>query len=129
MKIVQLDTLFSEESDGGTFTGLARLTRMMGIVDQPKVNAYRVEFEPSSRTAWHTHSGHQILVVISGRCRFQSEQQDVCEVGPGDLVLFSANEMHWHGATPDAPMVHLALNIDATTRWFQKVTDAEYGQL
>ena len=129
MKIVQLDTLVSEESDGGTFTGLARLTRMMGIVDQPKVNGYRVEFQPSSRTAWHTHSGHQILVVISGRCRFQSEQQDVCEVGSGDLVLFSANEMHWHGATPDAPMVHLALNIDATTRWFQKVTDAEYGQL
>ena len=68
-------------------------------------------------------------MVISGRCRFRSEEQNIREVGPGDLVSFSPNEMHWHGATPDAPMVHLALNINATTRWFRKVSDAEYDQL
>ena len=34
--------------------------------------------------------------------------------------------MHWHGASGDAGMTHLALNIDAETAWFEKVTDDEY---
>ena len=128
MKFVQLDTLVSERSDDRTFTGPARLTRMMEIVVQPRVNGYRVEFQPSSRTAWHTHSGNQILIIISGRCRFQSEKQDIREAGPGDVVLFNPGEMHWHGATPDAPMVHIAMNIDSTTNWFKKVSDSEYDR-
>ncbi len=127
MRILRLAEQASEPSDPKTFTGHARLTRMNGLSDDPKVNAYRVEFESSARTAWHTHSGPQLLVVISGRCRLQRDGEPVTEIIAGDVTCIDPGERHWHGAGPDAPMTHLAINIDSTTTWLDKVTDAEYG--
>ena len=99
---------------------------MTGVSDDPSVNAYHVEFQPSARTAWHTHSGPQLLVVLSGRCRFQRAGQGVDVADAGDVVSIPPNEQHWHGADPGAPMTHLAININATTTWLHKVNDAEY---
>ena len=52
-------------------------------------------------------------------------------IRPGDRVLFEADEEHWHGATPNRLMVHLAINErDAEHEvviWLDPVTDEEYG--
>jgi quercetin dioxygenase-like cupin family protein len=48
-------------------------------------------------------------------------------VAAGGAIRIEPGERHWHGATPDAPMTHLALNIDAATEWFEPVTDVEYA--
>ena len=68
----------------------------------------------------------QLLLVIEGRCRVQKDGESVQEVTAGGAVRIEPGERHWHGATPDGPMTHLALNIDAATEWFEPVTDAEY---
>jgi len=129
MKVFELSDRMAEPVDPANFTGDGTLVRMDGVCDRPAVNAYRVSFRARTRTAWHTHSGTQLLLVVEGRCRFQKEGEPVREVGPGSVVSIAPGERHWHGASPDASMVHVALNIDAATTWLEKVTDREYQDL
>ena len=127
MRIAQLAALASEASDPNTFTGHARMTRMPGLSDAPSVKAFRVEFEAAARTHWHVHSGPQLLVVLDGRCRLQCDGEAVREIEKGDVACIAAGERHWHGASAEAPMTHLAVNIESVTTWFEGVTDAEYA--
>ena len=126
MRLLHLADLRPARADPATFTGAARVTRMPDVADDPAVNAYRVAFEPRARTAWHLHSGLQLLVVLSGRCRVQREGEPVQVAAAGDVVSIAAGERHWHGADPEGPMVHLALNVDSATTWFGPVSDSEY---
>ena len=71
MKIFTLAALTSEPSDPATFVGRARLTRMNNAADHPPANVYRVAFEASARTNWHSHTGPQLLQIVEGTCRFQ----------------------------------------------------------
>ena len=127
MKIFSLSTLDSEPSDPKTFVGQARLTRMNDAADRPHTNVYRVAFEPGARTHWHTHTGPQLLQGIEGTCRYQKDGGAVREADVGDLIAIEPGERHWHGAGPDGPMIHVAINIDAKTSWFEAVTDAQYA--
>jgi quercetin dioxygenase-like cupin family protein len=51
-------------------------------------------------------------------------------IRPGDRVFFEPGENHWHGATPDRLMVHIAMHeSDETGRpvtWGEHVTQAQY---
>jgi quercetin dioxygenase-like cupin family protein len=116
-----------EPADPANFTGSATLVRMTGVLASPQVNAYLVRFEPGARTAWHQHSGPQLLIVTEGRCRVQKRGEPTQDVAAGDIVAIRAGEVHWHGAAPGTRAAHLALNLDATTTWLEKVTDAEYA--
>lgn len=127
MRIARLVELGAESSDPSTFVGKAGLTRMPGLSDDPAVQGFRVEFEPAARTNWHTHSGPQLLIVVSGTCRLQKAGGPVEKLATGDVACIAPGERHWHGASPDGPMTHVAINIDSTTTWLAPVTDAEYG--
>jgi quercetin dioxygenase-like cupin family protein len=83
----------------------------------------RVEFAPGARTHWHTHSGVQLLFVLAGRCRFQAWGGEIQEAGTGETVYIPPGEKHWHGATPEAPMVHLAVNLNLETTWLEAVAE------
>ena len=112
--------------DPKTFTGNATLARMDGVVDEPVVNVYRVAFQPKARTAWHTHSGPQLLLVVEGRCRLQKDGEPIQEIDTGGTVCIGPGEKHWHGAAAEGPMTHIAVNINITTTWLEQVTDAQY---
>ena len=127
MRVFHLDGRDAEPLDPANFTGTGTLVRMPGVSASPAVNAYRVRFEAGTRTAWHTHSGTQLLLVVEGTCRCRKAGGPVQEVGVGGIVSIEAGERHWHGATPDAPMTHVALNIDASTTWLEKVSDEDYA--
>lgn len=128
MKTFTLEATSTEPLDPDNFTGTGSLIRMLEVTDRPPVNAYRVSFEAGTRTAWHTHTGPQILVVLEGRCRARAKGGPAVELGPGAVISIPPGEEHWHGAAPDGPMVHLALNLDASTRWSHEVDDEEYGK-
>ena len=53
------------------------------------------------------------------------------EIHPGDRVFFEPGEDHWHGATPNRFMTHLAIvEVDDEGNpavWGDHVTDAEYN--
>jgi quercetin dioxygenase-like cupin family protein len=129
LKAFELPGALAEPVDPANFTGAGTLVRMDGVCASPLVNAYRVAFEPRTRTAWHTHSGTQLLLVVEGTCRYQKAGEPVREIAVGGIVSIAPGERHWHGASPDGPMTHVALNIDAATTWLEKVTDGEYEGL
>jgi quercetin dioxygenase-like cupin family protein len=95
-----------------------------------RVNSARVAFEPGARTAWHTHPLGQTLFVISGVGRVQTKGGPVREIRPGDTVWIPPHEKHWHGASPNNGMVHIAMHesLDGThVTWMEHVTDEEYA--
>lgn len=95
--------------------------------DPADLNVLGVAFAPGARTDWHSHPAGQVLYVVSGTARVQTEGGEVVEAGPGDAVHAPAGELHWHGATPDSPMTHLSITHGGATEWeARKVTDEEY---
>ena len=99
-------------------------------VPQPGAGLFRVLFEPGARTNWHTHPEGQVLYVLTGMGRIQKEGEGVLEIQPGDIVYIAPGEKHWHGASPDTFMVHIAispaLETDGATEWLEPVTDEDY---
>ncbi len=111
------------------FTGAVRIDPLASPPDPARTFAAFVTFEPGARTAWHNHPLGQTLIVMTGRGWVQCEGGPVEEVGPGDVVWFAPGEKHWHGATPTAPMSHIAVqeNFDGSAGdWMERVGDAHY---
>lgn len=94
--------------------------------------ALLVTFAPRARTAWHAHPHGQTLHIVSGVARIGREQSAVEELHPGDAVRFEPGERHWHGASPDGPMSHVALartdEDGRPTYWQEHVNDNDYGR-
>jgi quercetin dioxygenase-like cupin family protein len=89
-----------------------------------------VRFEPKARTAWHTHPLGQTLHVVSGVGRVQLWGEPIREIRPGDTVWIAPGEKHWHGASPDTAMMHIALqeHLDGKhVEWLEHVTDEQYN--
>lgn len=114
------------------FTGDVWLDPIVGPQegDQRMVVAL-VRFAPGARTAWHGHARGQTLHVVSGVALVQSRGEAVVRVEPGQTLYCPPGEEHWHGATPDDFMEHLAMlesadNPSTTTTWLEHVTEAEY---
>ena len=116
------------------FTGVVHFDVIApGTAARGKVNA--VHFAPGARTAWHRHAHGQTLHVTEGVGLTQSRGGDVVVIRPGDTVWCPPGEWHWHGATPDHFMTHLAIwdglaegEDGPETEWGELVTDAEYGR-
>jgi quercetin dioxygenase-like cupin family protein len=94
-----------------------------------RVGGATVTFEPGARTAWHTHPLGQTLLVLSGFGRVQREGGPIEEIRPGDIVWFPPGEKHWHGASPNTAMSHVAIAeaLDGkVVDWLEHVTDTQY---
>ena len=95
------------------------------------LSAATVTFEPGARTAWHTHPLGQTLLVTAGLGRVQRAGGPIEEIRPGDIVWFEPGEKHWHGATPDCAMTHIAIaemKDGSAVTWMEKVTDEQYAE-
>jgi quercetin dioxygenase-like cupin family protein len=106
-----------------------RIDPLFEATEPARVRGASVTFDPGARTAWHTHPLGQTLIVTSGLGWAQREGGPIEEIRPGDVVWFSPNEKHWHGATPTIAMTHIAIQeaLDGkVVEWMEKVSDAEY---
>ncbi|HEY1413728.1 MAG TPA: cupin domain-containing protein [Rhodopila sp.] len=111
------------------FTGRVRIDPLFQPPGPSRVRGASVTFEPGARTAWHTHPLGQTLIVTAGSGRVQREGGPVEDIRPGDVVWFSPNEKHWHGAGPVTAMTHIAIQeaLDGkVVDWMEQVTDAQY---
>ena len=112
------------------FTGKVRLDTPFKAEAPGRTGGAIVTFEPGARTAWHTHPLGQTLIVVSGFGRAQREGGPVEDIRPGDVVWFAAGEKHWHGASPNVAMTHIALQEvkdGKVVDWLEHVTNAQYG--
>src|SRR5215212_4558913 len=111
------------------FTGTAQVEMLFDAVEPSHASAGSVTFEPGARTAWHTHPRGQILIVTAGVGRVQRWGDTVEEIHAGDVVRIPAGQKHWHGASAQASMTHIAISEhrDGTVvQWMEQVTDEQY---
>lgn len=112
------------------FTGSVRVDSMSVPNSPGRAGCSLVTFAPGARTVWHTHPAGQTIVIVSGKGWVQRDGGSREEVGPGDCIFFDAGERHWHGATADNGMSHIAIteSVDgAAVHWLEPVTDAQYA--
>jgi 4-carboxymuconolactone decarboxylase len=111
------------------FTGVVRVEMLFEARDPSHAGGGSVTFEPGARTAWHSHPRGQILIVTAGTGRVQRWGDPVDEIRVGDVVRIPAGQKHWHGASPQMAMTHIAISEhrDGTTvEWMEQVTDEQY---
>ena len=108
------------------FTGRAWFGPLSEPQQEDGLTALGVQFEPGARTHWHHHPGGQVLYVASGAGLVQNSHGETVVMAAGDVVTTPAGEVHWHGATPASPMMHLSLTTHGSTQWVGPVTDEEY---
>lgn len=129
MNIMRAGTLPSNKGPEDWFTGTVRIDPLFQAQDPGRSAGAQVTFEPGARTAWHTHPAGQTLIVTFGRGRVQREGGPVEEIRQGDVVWFPAGEKHWHGASGDTAMSHIAIQeaVDGSAvTWMEKVSDEDY---
>ena len=114
------------------FTGVVYIDAVAAPSNGSRLSASSVHFTPGARTAWHTHPNGQTIYVTEGVGLCQRRGGPVEVIHPGDRVFFEPGEDHWHGATRNRFMTHLAmLEVDdngVSATWGKHVTDDEYGQ-
>lgn len=111
------------------FSGTVRVDPLFQAPAPARVVGASVTFEPSARTAWHSHPLGQTLIVTAGCGLAQREGGPIEEIRPGDVIWFAPDEKHWHGATASAAMTHLAIQENQggkTADWMEKVSDEQY---
>ena len=129
MEIKRGDARGSNNGPADWFTGRVKIEPLFEAPGPARVRAAKVTFEAGARTAWHTHPLGQMLLVIDGLGWAQGQGGPVEEIRPGDVVWFSPNEKHWHGATANAQMAHIAIQeaLDGkAVEWMEQVSEVEY---
>jgi 4-carboxymuconolactone decarboxylase len=113
------------------FTGTVRLGGAFQARPPARVSGATVAFERGARTHWHSHPLGQTLVVTAGTGRVQIWGAPAREIRLGDVIVIPPGAKHWHGASPEDGMTHVAMvetpaNGRATI-WMEAVTDAQYA--
>lgn len=112
------------------FTGKVTISSLFNAPTPARVGLGVVNFEPGARTHWHTHPLGQILLVTKGVGWTQCEGGPRTEIRPGDIIWCNCGKRHWHGASPDSAMQHVAVQeaLDGKpVDWFEPVTDEQYN--
>jgi quercetin dioxygenase-like cupin family protein len=129
MEIKRVGSQPSIKGPADWFTGTVRIDPLFQANAPARVTGASVTFEPSARTAWHTHPLGQTLIVTAGCGWAQREGGPIEEIHPGDVIWFPPGDKHWHGAAPTTAMTHVAIQeqLDGkTVDWMEKVGDEQY---
>ena len=113
------------------FTGDVYVTPIHTGTEPSRMTVALVRFSPGAHTNWHRHAVGQTLHVTEGVGLVGTRDGSVVRVRAGDTVVCPPDEEHWHGATADTFLSHLALlealpgGQDPTT-WLEPLPDADY---
>jgi quercetin dioxygenase-like cupin family protein len=129
MDIKQIGSQPSGTGPAEYFTGAVRIDPLFQPPAPARALGASVTFEPGARTAWHAHPIGQTLIVTAGCGLVQRWGGPIEEIRSGDVVWISPDEKHWHGASPNTAMTHIAI-VEArdgkSADWMEKVSDEQY---
>ena len=131
IRIMRSGSQPSRQGPAENFTGSVRVDPLFQANAPARASGALVTFEPSARTAWHTHPLGQILIVTAGTGRVQRWGDPIEEIRKGDVVWIPPGQKHWHGARPNSSMAHIAIveQLDGkSVEWMEKVSDAQYSE-
>jgi quercetin dioxygenase-like cupin family protein len=129
MNIIRSGSQTPQKGPADYFTGDVTIEWQFSRDDPARLAGALVRFEAGARSAWHSHPLGQTLIVVSGTGWHRCEGEPKQEIRTGDIIFCPPGHRHWHGATPDSPMAHIALQeaLDGkVVTWMEKVTDEEY---
>ncbi|MDB5226695.1 MAG: hypothetical protein JWN78_888 [Bacteroidota bacterium] len=121
-----------EKAPADYFTGTAWVNI---LVPKDETGTYAVGdivFEPGCRNNWHTHPAGQILLITDGQGFYQEKGKSARSLSKGDVVVIPSNTEHWHGATRDRNLTHIAITnstAEGAVIWLAPVTDEEYNSV
>jgi len=118
MKIIKMNEVPKESYVNPLFTG-PDVTMQSLVSDSNDLSVGIVNFGRGVRNKFHRHDGDQVLIIIAGKGIVATEGEKKV-VTVGEIVLFSAGEKHWHGATKDSEFSHIVI-----TRVGVKLTQLE----
>ncbi len=124
--VVFASALAQQKPPAPPATQTANMTGGGGFVDSSDLRVSRIRFEAGARTHWHIHSAGQVIVAEEGRGLYQERGSGIMTFGPGEAPYLKPKVAHWHGATPDGPVVQATM-YGGTLEWVGPVTDAEYA--
>ncbi|WHU05251.1 cupin domain-containing protein [Sphingomonas sp. NIBR02145] len=130
LSVIRAGSSPSSEGSPDNFTGRVRVQGRFQRESPARVGGATVMFEPSARTAWHTHPLGQTLIVLQGHGFVQEWQHSARAIGPGDVIWIPPGTKHWHGASAAEPMTHVAIAETRSNRsvtWMEKVSDTQYA--
>jgi quercetin dioxygenase-like cupin family protein len=111
------------------FTGNAWVNILVPKDERGNFAIGDVLFEPGCRNNWHTHPAGQILLVTDGKGFYQEKGKKARALSKGDVVVIPSNVEHWHGATKDHSVTHIAITsqtAEGGVTWLSPVTEEEY---
>ncbi len=123
MRIAHPADVHSRPADASHFSGSVHM-RDLGPVEAPRGSALIVTFDAAARTHWHRHPDGQILYGIEGAGHVGTRDGTTVDLGPGDLVYAPPGEVHWHGASADRGVTHLALSF-GDTEWLGETLEGD----
>jgi quercetin dioxygenase-like cupin family protein len=127
MKLIAPTT--TAKGPAATFTGDVYVNALHNGEPPSRLVAAMVRFTPGARTHWHSHPLGQTLHCTDGTGLVATRDGGVILMRPGDTVHTPPGEEHWHGATAESMMCHLALlenDGGETATWLEPVSAGEY---
>ncbi|PNU02288.1 hypothetical protein A8V01_10320 [Novosphingobium guangzhouense] len=128
-QVVESGKVEAQPAPAAFFTGKVSLKRLTSAVAPGQAGTALVMFEKGARSHWHVHPAGQTLYVTEGCGWTQEEGGRVHRICAGDVVYVAPGVRHWHGASSDSAMTHLAIsevlnggNVD----WAEAVDDDQY---
>lgn len=91
------------------FTGKVVIDMSLAWGEPSRLVGGIATFEPGARTVWHSHPIGQTLYITEGVCWHQCWGEPIVEAYPGDVIWCPPGHKHWHGASPNSPMVHFTV--------------------
>jgi quercetin dioxygenase-like cupin family protein len=129
MQIIKPQSLPAKAAPVEHFTGSVHLTPLVMGEEPSCLTCASVSFDPSARSAWHTHPRGQLLIVTNGSGLIQEWGKPISKIQKGDVIWTPPGVKHWHGAAPSSGMTHTAIQEAVNGKnveWLEKVTDEEY---
>nr|WP_253190576.1 cupin domain-containing protein [Sphingomonas sp. LM7] len=127
MRIVRRGSGPVTRGPADNFTGTVQVSARFGPAEGSGISGATVRFAPGARTAWHRHASGQTLIVTEGCGWTQHENGPAERICAGDVATIAPGQKHWHGATANSAMTHVALSEGSGVAWLEHVSDAEYA--
>ena len=130
MEIKRSGSQPSRKGPADWFTGTVRIDPLFQPNAPARAIGISVTFEPGARTLWHSHPLGQMLIVTAGCGLAQRWGGPIERILPGDVICIPPGEKHWHGASANTAMTHIAIYEELegkSAEWMEKVNDEEYN--
>jgi quercetin dioxygenase-like cupin family protein len=108
-----------EKAPAEYFTGTVYVEMLAPKTENNNFSIASVSFDPAGQT----------LLVLEGKGLYQEKGKPVRTLNKGDVILCTPDIEHWHGASPESGMTHVAITNykgDSQVNWLTPVTNEEY---